>query len=99
MTAQVPLPVDEDAALAEVEGWAAGAPRDDAEVERAMRLLDRLAARFVRVRGQAAAWRSEIDAWEAAEIAKLTGPATRTSLGLEAFGLAERQRTGAKTLT
>lgn len=92
----VPLPVDEDAALIEVqaEGWE---PRDDAAVERALRLLDRLAAKFVAVRAQAAAWRAEIDDWEAAEVARVRGPATRATLGLEGWALMERIRTGAKS--
>lgn len=94
----LPLPVDEDAALVEVQadGWA---PRDDMEVERALRLLDRLAAKFVTVRAQAAAWRAEIDVWEQAEVSKVRGPATRAVLGLEGFGMAERARTGAKSFS
>lgn len=91
-----PLPVDEDQALAviAVDGWL---PRDDAEAERALRLLDRLAARYVAVKAQAAEWRSEIDVWEQAETGQLSGPATRAVLGLEGFGLAQRRATGAKT--
>lgn len=96
MDEMVPLPVDESAELAEI-GRPDWAPRDDAEIERALRLLDRLAARFVKVKAQASAWRSEIDSWESAEVGKIQGPATRASLGLEAFALAERNRTGTKS--
>lgn len=97
MDEQVSLPVDEDQALTQIaaEGWA---PRDDAEAERALRLLERLAAKYVAVKAQAAAWRSEIDVWERGEVGRVSGPATAAVLGLEGFALAVRRQGGPKTL-
>lgn len=91
----VPLPID-DATVDEIQsdGWE---PRDDAGVERALRFLDHLAREYVEIRERAAAWRAEIDSWEAVELRPLSAGATRVNLALEAFALAQRRASGTKS--
>jgi phage host-nuclease inhibitor protein Gam len=76
------------AAIEEVEeGWS---PRGEADVERALRGLERLSARFQAVRGQAMEWTADIQAWEAAEVVRIRKAATPIVLGLQAWGRERR---------
>lgn len=68
-------------------GWS---PRGEHDVEMALRGLDRLAAKFQAVQTQAVAYRADIDAWEAAEIARLRSDATNLVLGLQSYGRERR---------
>lgn len=90
-----PLPVEAGTVeLVTGEGWE---PRNEGDVETALRILDRAAFRFGEIRARAAAWRSEIDEWERREAARFVAPATRAVLAVESWALAQRRLTGTKT--
>lgn len=68
-------------------GWT---PRNEIDVEHALRGLERLAARFAAIRSQGDVYRGEIQRWEIGETDRLRAAATPLVLGLEAWGREQR---------
>lgn len=72
-------------------------PSGEVDVERALRGLEHLAARFAEVQANAVAWRADISEWEARQTAAISAKATVLSLALEGWALAMRRMSGNKT--
>lgn len=71
------------AAIEDVEeGWS---PRGEADVERALRGLERLSAKFAAIGARSVEWQADIQAWEAQEVARLRAVATPLVLGLQSW--------------
>lgn len=74
-------------------------PRGELDVERALRGLERLAARYAEVQHQAAEWRSDITEWEQRHLTALSRQATAINLALEHWALEQRAVSGGKTMS
>lgn len=72
------------------------APRHEIDVERALRGLERMAARFQAIQVRAETWRADIDAWEQGEVDRLRAVATNLVLGLQAWGREKRIISGGR---
>lgn len=81
-------------AIEQVEpGWT---PRHEIDAERALRGLERLAAKFQAIQVRADTWRADIDAWEQLEVERLRTAATSMVLGLQSWARERRIISGGK---
>jgi phage host-nuclease inhibitor protein Gam len=74
-------------------------PTNQLDVERALRRLERLAARYGEVQQQAVEWRADITEWEQRHLADLSEEATRLNMALEHWATEQRALSGGKTMS